>query len=328
MPEERQARSQRADSRQFSERMATVASPPPRARRPRARARVRRATSATVSSEASVPSSRMATLLGSVSSRERSTSPTVTSARCSAGSRSASQGSICSGRSCRVKMRRRTVSSRDSTARRAASPSGPASRPSTASDQGADLVQVVGADAAQRLAGLLHEVGRRFAGGPPGRQTGQRASPARAGTCHGQETTDTALSIRLRLVGHPGARAGPPGGSRGARARPAGARRRTDARAGKAPALAGRRRRGSRWRRPLAERLRAAGAGHDLGPRRHAQRYPDFAEAWAAIAGAGRARILVCGSGVGAVAAPTRCRESGGLCHDTYSAHQGVEHDR
>jgi hypothetical protein len=40
-------------------------------------ARVRRATSATVSSVASAPSTRMATVLGSVSSRERSSSPKV-----------------------------------------------------------------------------------------------------------------------------------------------------------------------------------------------------------------------------------------------------------
>jgi ribose 5-phosphate isomerase B len=38
--------------------------------------------------------------------------------------------------------------------------------------------------------------------------------------------------------------------------------------------------------------------------------------------------VLVCGSGVGASVAA--CKFAGiraGLCHDTYSAHQGVEHD-
>ena len=38
--------------------------------------------------------------------------------------------------------------------------------------------------------------------------------------------------------------------------------------------------------------------------------------------------ILICGSGVGAcVAANKMSTIRAGLCHDTYSAHQGVEHD-
>ncbi|MEJ2717120.1 MAG: ribose 5-phosphate isomerase B [Deltaproteobacteria bacterium] len=38
--------------------------------------------------------------------------------------------------------------------------------------------------------------------------------------------------------------------------------------------------------------------------------------------------VLVCGSGVGACVAANKIRGvRGGLCHDTYSAHQGVEHD-
>src|SRR5215468_1304020 len=38
--------------------------------------------------------------------------------------------------------------------------------------------------------------------------------------------------------------------------------------------------------------------------------------------------ILVCGSGVGASVAVTRFDGiRGGMCHDVYSAHQGVEHD-
>jgi ribose 5-phosphate isomerase B len=83
----------------------------------------------------------------------------------------------------------------------------------------------------------------------------------------------------------------------------------------------------------LAERLRAAGhevldlGAHDDAP----SDYPDFAEAVGAAVTGGRAErgILVCGSGVGAVAAANKIRGVlAGLCHDTYSAHQGVEHDQ
>ena len=39
--------------------------------------------------------------------------------------------------------------------------------------------------------------------------------------------------------------------------------------------------------------------------------------------------ILICGSGVGACIAANKMRGIyAGVCHDTYSAHQGVEHDR
>ncbi len=58
--------------------------------------------------------------------------------------------------------------------------------------------------------------------------------------------------------------------------------------------------------------------------------YPDFAEALARAILDGRAErgILICGSGVGAsVAANKLPGIRAGLCHDTYSAHQGVEHD-
>jgi ribose 5-phosphate isomerase B len=58
--------------------------------------------------------------------------------------------------------------------------------------------------------------------------------------------------------------------------------------------------------------------------------YPDFAEALALAILEGKARrgVLVCGSGVGAsVAANKLPGIRAGLCHDTYSAHQGVEHD-
>ena len=58
--------------------------------------------------------------------------------------------------------------------------------------------------------------------------------------------------------------------------------------------------------------------------------YPDFALAVAQNVTSGRADrgIIICGSGVGAsVAANKVVGVRAGLCHDTYSAHQGVEHD-
>ena len=58
--------------------------------------------------------------------------------------------------------------------------------------------------------------------------------------------------------------------------------------------------------------------------------YPDFAEAVGLAVCDGKAErgILVCGSGVGAsVAANKIPGVRAGLCHDHYSAHQGVEHD-
>jgi RpiB/LacA/LacB family sugar-phosphate isomerase len=58
--------------------------------------------------------------------------------------------------------------------------------------------------------------------------------------------------------------------------------------------------------------------------------YPDFAKAVAlSILGKKAERgILICGSGVGASVAANKIPGiRAGLCHDTYSAHQGVEHD-
>ena len=58
--------------------------------------------------------------------------------------------------------------------------------------------------------------------------------------------------------------------------------------------------------------------------------YPDFAEAVGKAVLEGRADrgVLICGSGVGASVAANKVRGiRAGLCHDTYSAHQGVEHD-
>ena len=58
--------------------------------------------------------------------------------------------------------------------------------------------------------------------------------------------------------------------------------------------------------------------------------YPDFAKALgeAVIAAQVDRGVLLCGSGVGASVAA--CKLKGiraAVCHDTYSAHQGVEHD-
>jgi len=58
--------------------------------------------------------------------------------------------------------------------------------------------------------------------------------------------------------------------------------------------------------------------------------YPDLARklGGAVVTGAAERGILVCGSGVGAsVAASKLPGVRAAICHDTYSAHQGVEHD-
>ena len=58
--------------------------------------------------------------------------------------------------------------------------------------------------------------------------------------------------------------------------------------------------------------------------------YPDFAELVGTAVLEGRAErgLLLCGSGVGASVAANKLRGiRAGLCHDTYSAHQGVERD-
>jgi ribose 5-phosphate isomerase B len=58
--------------------------------------------------------------------------------------------------------------------------------------------------------------------------------------------------------------------------------------------------------------------------------YPDFAErvARAVIDGRAERGVLLCGSGVGAsVAANKFVGIRSALCHDTFSAHQGVEDD-
>jgi ribose 5-phosphate isomerase B len=85
----------------------------------------------------------------------------------------------------------------------------------------------------------------------------------------------------------------------------------------------------------IREAVLEAIAGHevvDLGTDTDAVRidYPDKArEVGEAILGGDAERgVLVCGSGVGASVAA--CKLPGiraAICHDVYSAHQGVEHD-
>lgn len=58
--------------------------------------------------------------------------------------------------------------------------------------------------------------------------------------------------------------------------------------------------------------------------------YPDYALKLSQEILSGRAErgVLICGSGVGACIAANKFEGIyAGLCHDTYSAHQGVEHD-
>ena len=58
--------------------------------------------------------------------------------------------------------------------------------------------------------------------------------------------------------------------------------------------------------------------------------YPDFARDVGKAIQRGEAErgIVICGSGVGVAIAATKMRGIRAcLCHDTYSAHQGVEHD-
>ena len=88
---------------------------------------------------------------------------------------------------------------------------------------------------------------------------------------------------------------------------------------------------------PLKQLLASvlAGGGHevvDLGTDNPdlPDDYPDFAQALgeAIAAGKGTRGVLICGSGVGAsIAANKIVGVRAGLCHDHYSAKQGVEHD-
>ena len=87
---------------------------------------------------------------------------------------------------------------------------------------------------------------------------------------------------------------------------------------------------------PLKDVVIAAvrGAGHevlDLGTNSAAPvDYPDYSAAAgrAVLRGDAERAIIICGSGVGAAVAANKLRGiRAGICHDTYSAHQGVEHD-
>ena len=87
---------------------------------------------------------------------------------------------------------------------------------------------------------------------------------------------------------------------------------------------------------PLKERVidEVRKLGHealDLGTNSHdAVDYPDYARAVAEALRDGRAEraVLICGSGAGACVAANKFRGiRAATCHDTFSAHQGVEDD-
>jgi ribose 5-phosphate isomerase B len=91
--------------------------------------------------------------------------------------------------------------------------------------------------------------------------------------------------------------------------------------------------RGVKLRTGIADAIRAS--GHevvDLGvetPEPPVD-YPDVARKLgdAVLAGEAERGVLVCGSGVGASVAANKLRGiRAAICHDVYSAHQGVEHD-
>jgi ribose 5-phosphate isomerase B len=92
---------------------------------------------------------------------------------------------------------------------------------------------------------------------------------------------------------------------------------------------------GAAFKDELIRRLEAANLGHaltDLGGDGSdpTDDYPDFAQRLGEAIQRGEADrgILVCGSGVGASVAANKMRGiRSAVCHDTYSAHQGVEHD-
>ena len=80
------------------------------------------------------------------------------------------------------------------------------------------------------------------------------------------------------------------------------------------------------WLRDLGHDMADVGA-HTFDPD---DDYPDaaLAVANAVVSGEAERGIMVCGSGVGAsVAANKVPGVRAAICHDTYSAHQGVEHD-
>jgi ribose 5-phosphate isomerase B len=92
---------------------------------------------------------------------------------------------------------------------------------------------------------------------------------------------------------------------------------------------------GAAMKDELVRRLAGANLGHellDLGGDGSdpTDDYPDFAQRLGAAIRDGLADrgILICGSGVGASVAANKMHGiRSAVCHDTYSAHQGVEHD-
>ena len=86
-------------------------------------------------------------------------------------------------------------------------------------------------------------------------------------------------------------------------------------------------------KQPVVEHLESLGhvvvdvGAHEMDP---ADDYPDFAAAVAdnVARKAVDRGVIVCGSGVGASVAANKIRGvRASVCHDSYSAHQGVEHD-
>ena len=70
----------------------------------------------------------------------------------------------------------------------------------------------------------------------------------------------------------------------------------------------------------------------DVGPHSHdpLDDYPDYAKKLADSVSRGESLrgIMICGSGVGASVASNKVKGiRAAVCHDIYSAHQGVEHD-
>ena len=92
---------------------------------------------------------------------------------------------------------------------------------------------------------------------------------------------------------------------------------------------------GAAFKDDLMARLARVDLGHDLidlggDGSDPTDDYPDFAQRLGEAIQAGLADrgILICGSGVGASVAANKMRGiRAAVCHDTYSAHQGVEHD-
>ena len=81
-----------------------------------------------------------------------------------------------------------------------------------------------------------------------------------------------------------------------------------------------------RWLESEGHQVNDIGA-HEFDPD---DDYPDFAVAvaWSIRAGESERGIVICGSGVGACITANKVKGIRAcLCHDTYSARQGVEHD-